>query len=534
MSKAISSPETVTGIDRIQPALFTMQVALAATMRAYGVQPGAVIGHSMGEAAAAVVAGALSLEDGVRVICCRSRLLSTIAGSGAMASVELPAEQVLLELMARGIDDVVLAVVASPQSTVIGGATQTVCDLVTAWEQRGVLAREIAVDVASHSPQVDPILDELSDVLAELSPRTPEVPFYSATAFDPREQPVCDAWYWSDNLRHMVRFAAAVQAALEDGYRVFAELAPHPLLTHAVEQTAVSLGMPLAALAAMRREQELPHGLRGFLADLHSAGAAIDFSVIYPGGQLVDAPLPTWSHRTLLLTRSGQDSRARGACTVPVHPLMGAHVRLHEEPERHVWQGEVGTAAHPWLGDHRIHNVAVLPGAAYCEMACAAARTVLGETFEVRDIRFETTLLLDDEDRGISGRVGDLAGHRRLRGGDLPGKHADSAGDGGAARGTGRGPATCVRHAGPTHGPPMPAGWGRDAAAVRRARSAVWSGFRRTGRSAQRPRDGQHSAGRGQATWPDPLATERLRRTSRFAGCLFPVGCGCFRRPGRR
>ena len=397
VSKAISSPETVTGIDRIQPALFTMQVALAATMRAYGVQPGAVIGHSMGEAAAAVVAGALSLEDGVRVICCRSRLLSTIAGSGAMASVELPAEQVLLELMARGIDDVVLAVVASPQSTVIGGATQTVCDLVTAWEQRGVLAREIAVDVASHSPQVDPILDELSDVLAELSPRTPEVPFYSATAFDPREQPVCDAWYWSDNLRHMVRFAAAVQAALEDGYRVFAELAPHPLLTHAVEQTAVSLGMPLAALAAMRREQELPHGLRGFLADLHSAGAAIDFSLIYPGGQLVDAPLPIWSHRTLLLTRSGQDSRARGACTVPAHPLMGAHVRLHEEPERHVWQGEVGTAAHPWLGDHRIHNVAVLPGAAYCEMACAAARTVLGEKFEVRDIRFETTLLLDEK-----------------------------------------------------------------------------------------------------------------------------------------
>jgi polyketide synthase 5 len=260
-----------------------------------------------------------------------------------------------------------------------------------------VSAREIAVDVASHSPQVDPILDELSDVLAGLSPKTPEVPFYSATAFDSREQPVCDAWYWSDNLRHMVRFAAAVQAALEDGYRVFAELAPHPLLTHAVEQTAASLGMPLAALAAMRREQELPHGLRGFLADLHSAGAAIDFSVIYPGGQPVDAPLPTWSHRTLLLTRTGQDSRARGACTVPVHPLMGAHVRLHEEPERHVWQGEVGTAAQPWLGDHRIHNVAVLPGAAYCEMACAAARTVLGEKFEVRDIRFEATLLLDDE-----------------------------------------------------------------------------------------------------------------------------------------
>ena len=271
-------------------------------------RPGAVIGHSLGEAAAAVVAGALSLEDGVRVICRRSRLMSRIAGAGAMASVELPAQQVLSELMARGVNDVVVAVVASPQSTVIGGATQTVRDLVAAWEERDVMAREVAVDVASHSPQVDPILDELADVLAELSPMTPEVPYYSATLFDPRDQPVCDAGYWADNLRHTVRFAAAVQAALEDGYRVFAELAPHPLLTHAVEQTAHSLDMPVAALAGMRREQALPHGLRDFLADLHSAGAAVDFSVLYPHGRLVDAPLPTWTHRPLLLTRDGQES----------------------------------------------------------------------------------------------------------------------------------------------------------------------------------------------------------------------------------
>ena len=397
VTEAMTAPQIVTGIDRIQPTLFTMQVALAATMCSYGVRPGAVIGHSLGEAAAAVVAGALSLEDGVRVICRRSRLMSRIAGAGAMASVELPAQQVLSELMARGVNDVVVAVVASPQSTVIGGATQTVRDLVAAWEQRDVMAREIAVDVASHSPQVDPILDELTDVLAELHPMTPEVPFYSATLYDPREQPVCDAGYWVDNLRHMVRFAPAVRAALEDGYRVFAELAPHPLLTHAVEQTARSLDMPLAALAGMRREQALPYGLRGFVADLHSAGAAVDFSVLYPNGRLVDAPLPTWTHRRLLLSRDGQESPTHGGCTVSVHPLLGAHVRLQEEPERHVWQAEVGTAAQPWLGDHQIRNVAVLPGAAYCEMALAAARAVLGEASEVCDIRFEQALLLDEQ-----------------------------------------------------------------------------------------------------------------------------------------
>ena len=212
VTEAMSAPEIVTGQDRIQPTLFTMQVALAATMRSYGVRPSAVIGHSLGEAAAAVVAGALSLEDGLRVICRRSRLMSRIAGAGATASVELPAQQVLSELMARGINDVVVAVVASPQSTVIAGATQTVRDLVAAWEQRDVMAREVPIDVAFHSPQVDPILGELTDVLAELHPMTPEVPFYSATLFDPREQPVFDAGYWADNVRRMVRFATAVQA----------------------------------------------------------------------------------------------------------------------------------------------------------------------------------------------------------------------------------------------------------------------------------------------------------------------------------
>ena len=178
VTNAMSAPQVVAGIDRIQPTLFTMQVALAATLRSYGVRPGAVIGHSLGEVAAAVVAGALSPEDGVRVACRRSRLMSRIAGSGAMASVELPAQQVLSELTMRGVDDVVVAAVASPQTAVIGGATQTVRELVGAWEQRDVLARVIAVDVASHSPQVDPILDELSDALAELNPMTPDIPFY--------------------------------------------------------------------------------------------------------------------------------------------------------------------------------------------------------------------------------------------------------------------------------------------------------------------------------------------------------------------
>lgn len=396
VTEAILAPETVTGIHKIQPSIFAMQVAMAATMKSYGVTPGAVIGHSLGEVGAAVVSGALSLEDGVKVICRRSLLCLKIAGGGAMAAVELPAQKVREELERQGVEDVVVAVVTSPTSTVIGGATESVRRIVADWESREIMAREVAVDVASHTPQVEPILDELAGMLDDITPLTPEVPYYSATLFDPREQPYCDVDYWIDNLRHTVRFSAAVQTALEDGFRVFAELSPHPLLVRGVDQTAATLDIPVAAVAGMRRGQEMPHGLRTLVADLFSAGAEIDFSALLPAGRLVDAPLPTWTHRTLILEPQAADS-SRGAHMVGAHPLLGSHVRLLEEPERHVWQSEVGTVALPWLVDHQVNNVPAMPGAAFCEMALAAARTAIGDAAEVRDVRFERMLLLENE-----------------------------------------------------------------------------------------------------------------------------------------
>ena len=156
VTAAITSPEPVVRIEHVQPVLFAMQLGLAATMRSYGVQPAAVIGHSLGETAAALVTGAISLEDGVKVICRRSLLCAKLAGGGAMASVELPVEQVREELRAQSITDVVVAVIASPRSTVVGGPPTAVRALVAAWERRDVMAREVNVDVASHTPHLDP------------------------------------------------------------------------------------------------------------------------------------------------------------------------------------------------------------------------------------------------------------------------------------------------------------------------------------------------------------------------------------------
>ncbi|MGW7820240.1 sulfolipid-1 biosynthesis phthioceranic/hydroxyphthioceranic acid synthase [Streptomyces puniciscabiei] len=388
VTEAMTRPETVTGIDRVQPTLFAMQVGLAAAWRAAGVRPGAVIGHSLGEVAAAVVAGALSLDDGVKVICRRSKLCARLAGAGAMASIELPAA--VLEQELAQFDDVVVSVIASPESTVIGGATARVRDLVKEYERRGVLAREVAVDVASHSPQVDPILDELAEVLADLAPTAGTVPFYGTALDDPRVQPSFDSAYWVDNLRHAVRFGNAVMAALDDGHRVFLELSPHPLLTRAVDQCARAASLPAAAIPSMRRGQETPQGLLNTLVEVHAAGGGVDFATLHPRGALVDAPLPTWT-RQHLLVRGGE---SRPAHTVRIHPLLGVHIRLDEEEERHAWQSDVGTAVLPWMTDHRVRDVAAYPGAAHCESALTAAAEAFGPGAEVHGLTFERMLLL--------------------------------------------------------------------------------------------------------------------------------------------
>lgn len=367
VTEALTLPDNESDIRHAHATLFTMQVALAAALREHGARPGAVIGYSLGETAAAVVAGALSLEDGLRVVCSRANLLARVAPSdGAVAAVELPAQQLLSELAMRGRNEVVVAAVPSPGSAVVAGSAAVVRDLIGGWEQREVPAREIPGVVAVHSPQVDSIVSEFTSALSGLNPMTPQVPFYTATSFDPRDRPACDARYWVANLRKMARFSAAVRAALEDGHRVFAEVVPDRLLTEAVEQTARSLGITPAILR-VSPDSALPE----FVGSLYCAGAAVDFAVRHPSGTLVDAPLPTSAHPQPPSEEARDDAPV--GHTVAAHPLLGVHVLLPEDPEHHVWQAQSGSGP-------------ALSGAVCCEMALAAGHTVFGDAVEVRDI----------------------------------------------------------------------------------------------------------------------------------------------------
>nr|QIP02013.1 type I polyketide synthase [Bradyrhizobium symbiodeficiens]QIP08317.1 type I polyketide synthase [Bradyrhizobium symbiodeficiens] len=411
VTDTLRRPAQLEGIERIQPAIFTFQVALAASLKARGVVPSAVIGHSMGEVSAAVVAGALSLEDGVRVICHRAMLCQTLAGSGAMAAVGMAPAAVREDLARRRIDDVEIAVLAAPTSTVVGGSVEAVQRLVAAWQAEGLFAREVAVDVASHTSQVEPILAQLSERLAEVTAYNPRILMYSTVLLDPRESPVCNGLYWIDNLRQSVRFRPAVQAALEDGHRVFVELSPHPIVTRAVLENAAATDFAVRALPSMTRGEPMPNGLLNLVGAIHVAGASIDFNVLYPDGQLLDLPLPAWTHYPLFLAPA---TPAAGQHHVSSsHPLLNVHRVLHEEPGRHIWACEVGLGAHPWLADHRVNGTPLFPGAGFCEMALAAARTALGTSLvEVQAMTFDHALRLEPSMpivcTAVLGRPGEL------------------------------------------------------------------------------------------------------------------------------
>ncbi|MGW4828828.1 acyltransferase domain-containing protein [Amycolatopsis japonica] len=264
---------TADGIEQVQPSLFAMQLGLAAAWRAHGAEPAAVIGHSMGETAAAVVAGALSTADGVAVICRRSRLMRRVAGTGAMAMVALPWDTVETEL--ADVPEVTVAAHSGPTSTVVAGGRDRVRSLVDRWAARELMAKLVPVEVASHSPQVEPILAELGAELSGLRPGRARVPVYTTVLPDPEAPAAFDAAYWTANLRRPVRFSAAVRAALDDGHRAFVEISPHPLLAHALRENAGD--GKVAVLSSIRRGGDALLRFRTQVGALHCAGAPVRF-----------------------------------------------------------------------------------------------------------------------------------------------------------------------------------------------------------------------------------------------------------------
>ncbi|MFI6118138.1 type I polyketide synthase, partial [Kitasatospora sp. NPDC051164] len=281
-------------VDVVQPVLWAVMVSLAEVWRASGVEPGVVVGHSQGEIAAAVVAGALSLEDGARVVALRSRAIAGgLAGLGGMVSVALPVERVRERL--GGGDRVSVAAVNGPSAVVVSGEPAALEELLASCEVDGVRARRVPVDYASHSAQVESIRAELLEVLAEVRPRAGSVPVFSTVTGELVDGSAMDAEYWYTNLRTTVRFAEAVDALLADGYGTFVEVSAHPVLAMAVQDAAEAAGRPAAAFGTLRRHEGGLERLFASFAEAWVRGLRVDWQGLLAGRGARTVELPTYA-----------------------------------------------------------------------------------------------------------------------------------------------------------------------------------------------------------------------------------------------
>jgi len=388
-------------IDIIQPALFAIQVALAGLWRSWGIEPQAVVGHSMGEVAAAYVAGALSLEDAVRIICRRSRLVKRTIGQGVMAAVELSMEEAR-RVLAGYEDRVSIAVSNGPTSIVLSGDPAALESIVDQLQRQDIFCRMLKVDFASHSPQMDPLRAELLQALEGLEPRPASVPIYSTVTGTVSKGLELEALYWARNLREPVLFSTAVQQLLEDGHDIFLEISAHPILLSSIQQGFHHLGQEGAVLPSLRREEEERTVMLGSLGTLYTLGYPVDWSRIYPaGGRCVRLPVYPWQRERCWLesaagdTDSHWEQTARGR--IWKHPLLGRHFKSAHPAGSHFWEVSLDKRALPYLDDHRIQDVAVLPASAYLEMALAAAVEIFGEqSFALKDVEFDRALFLHE------------------------------------------------------------------------------------------------------------------------------------------
>ena len=280
-------------IDVIQPVLVALAVAYAALFRSLGVEPDAVVGHSMGEVGAAHLAGALDLEQAMRVVCRRSALMRRTAGRGAMALVELSMEDARARIRGRE-DRLSVAVSNGPRSSVLSGEPQAIQEVLAELERDQVFCRLVKVDVASHSPQMEPIAAELAAELSSLAPGDAAIPIYSTVLGRRAGGRELDGAYWGRNLRQPVRFTEAVSALLADGVTVFVELGPHPVLLPSVEQTAQAAGRAVATVVPGRREEPQQAGVLAALGALWTAGTPVDWRAVLPPGRDVALPLYPW------------------------------------------------------------------------------------------------------------------------------------------------------------------------------------------------------------------------------------------------
>lgn len=381
-----------------QPANFLVQAALVAELAAVGVRPHTVVGHSVGEVTAAYVSGALSLHDALLVSYHRSRLQATTAGTGGMLAVGLSAEDAAAWL--DGDPDgasMSVAAVNSPTATTLAGDD----DAVARWQERfaeaGVFARILKVEVPYHSHLMNPILDEIRESLSSLTPRTPTLPLYSTVTGKEVADASWGAQYWCDNVREPVRFADTLNALVARGHRLYLEIGPHPVLGGNIREILVRAGENGTSIGTLVRGDSDRNSLLRTLGSLYAHGALDTASApgMPAGTHVPHVALPAYPwQRTRLWVEEEAITKDRLG-VAGTYSMLGERTAAAADE----WEVQLSAQRLPWLPDHVVNGLVVLPGAAYIDAALSAVASRTGlTTLSLESVEFVVPLVVDPHD----------------------------------------------------------------------------------------------------------------------------------------
>ncbi|WP_327028050.1 SDR family NAD(P)-dependent oxidoreductase [Micromonospora sp. NBC_01740] len=378
-----------------QAGLFAVEVALFRLVGSYGVVPDFVGGHSIGEVAAAHVAGVLSLADAAALVAARGRLMQALPTGGGMLAVAAAEADVLATL--DGLADVGVAAVNGPTSVVVSGAVEALDEVERLWKDRGARTRRLTVSHAFHSPLMEPMLAEFRAVLAGLTFAAPTLPIVSnVTGALADADEIRTADYWVRHVRQAVRYADGVTALRAAGADTFLEIGPQSVLT-AMAADILPGDDGVLAVAVQRKDRPAVHGLLAGLAELHAHGVAVDWQPWFAdtGARRVDLPTYAFQHQRYWPEAGAGwtgDVTAFGLRPAQ-HPLLGAAVGV-AHAEGFLFTGRLARRTHPWISDHVVFDTVLLPGTGFVELALQAGAHVGAD--HVRELTLESPLILPE------------------------------------------------------------------------------------------------------------------------------------------
>ncbi|MGC1851382.1 MAG: acyltransferase domain-containing protein, partial [Solirubrobacterales bacterium] len=410
-----------------QPALFAIEVALFEALSKRGLEPDLLAGHSIGEIAAAHVAGVLDLQDAAKLVAARGRLMGALPKGGAMAAIEATEVEVAGSIAGRE-GELAIAAVNGPTSIVISGAEGAVEEIRAQWEEQGRRTKQLSVSHAFHSPLMEPMLGEFGEVASSLTYSDPEIPIVSNVSGEllSAEQ-ATDPAYWVRNVREPVRFADAVGTLREEATGTYVELGPDAVLCSMARECLAD--DEVACVPTLREGRPEADAVSTAIAAAHAAGASVEWSAFFAGSGAKRVPLPTYpfqrKHYWLPPAAGTADPSAFGL-TPSEHPLLGAMVELADgKGEGLLLTGRLSLQAQPWLADHAYAGVPLLSAAAFLDLALWVAEQV--DAGGVEELALEAPLTLPPEGAiairiSISGRDEDglreIAIHSRPDGED--------------------------------------------------------------------------------------------------------------------